>query len=65
MQPWVATGYVAGSDLADIVEEHGALPDRTVRALGFGLAEALDAVHEHGLVHRDVKPFLRCRPDGR
>ncbi|MCZ4124153.1 serine/threonine-protein kinase [Streptomyces sp. H39-S7] len=54
--PWVATGFVAGSDLTHIVEEHGPLPHRTVRALGAGLAEALKAVHAHGLVHRDVKP---------
>ncbi|MCG7526498.1 serine/threonine protein kinase [Streptomyces sp. OfavH-34-F] len=54
--PWVATGYVAGSDLADVVQEHGPLPERTVRALGSGLAEALGAVHAQGLVHRDVKP---------
>ncbi|ADI03170.1 putative serine/threonine protein kinase [Streptomyces bingchenggensis BCW-1] len=54
--PWVATGYVAGSDLAHMVEEHGPLPERTVRALGIGLAEALGAVHAQGLVHRDVKP---------
>ncbi|MEU9126141.1 protein kinase [Streptomyces sp. NPDC048506] len=54
--PWVATSYVAGSDLAHMVEEHGPMPERTVRALGIGLAEALGAVHAQGLVHRDVKP---------
>ncbi len=54
--PWVATGYVAGSDLAYVVEEHGPLPERTVRALGVGLARALADLHAHGLVHRDVKP---------
>ncbi|NEC80888.1 serine/threonine protein kinase, partial [Streptomyces sp. SID7958] len=54
--PWVATAYAAGPSLAAAVTEDGALPDATVRALGAGLAEALTAVHELGLVHRDVKP---------
>ncbi|NLU70301.1 serine/threonine-protein kinase [Streptomyces sp. HNM0574] len=54
--PWVVTGYVAGPDLTRAVIEHGALPKHSVRALGAGLAEALEHVHGLGLVHRDVKP---------
>lgn len=54
--PWVATGYVAGPSLTQTLASHGPLPERTVRALGAGLAEALGAVHQLGLVHRDVKP---------
>ncbi|MBW1603998.1 serine/threonine protein kinase [Streptomyces sp. JJ66] len=54
--PWVATGYVAGPDLARAVTRYGPLPARTVRALGAGLAEALATVHTRGLLHRDVKP---------
>ncbi|MEV7245594.1 protein kinase [Streptomyces sp. NPDC093248] len=54
--PWVATAYAAGPSLAAAVTDGGPLPARTVRALGAGLAEALAAVHELGLVHRDVKP---------
>ncbi|MFF7310273.1 protein kinase [Streptomyces sp. NPDC008137] len=54
--PWVATAYAAGPPLSAAVADFGPLPAHTVRALGAGLAEALAAVHELGLVHRDVKP---------
>ncbi|MFF7931046.1 protein kinase [Streptomyces sp. NPDC007940] len=54
--PWVATGYAAGPSLATAVADGGPLPEHSVRVLGAGLAEALAAVHELGLVHRDVKP---------
>ncbi|OKK10914.1 serine/threonine-protein kinase [Streptomyces sp. CB02400] len=54
--PWLATSYVLGPDLTDVVAAHGALPERTVRALAAGLAAALQEVHAAGLIHRDLKP---------
>ncbi|MFJ4329678.1 serine/threonine-protein kinase [Streptomyces sp. NPDC088935] len=55
--PWVATGYVAGPSLQQVVgHDHGALPERSVRTLGAGLAHALQDIHAAGIVHRDLKP---------
>ncbi|MER6600259.1 protein kinase domain-containing protein [Streptomyces parvus] len=55
-EPWLATAFVPGPSLAQVVAAGGPLPPVTVRALGSRLAEALVAVHEAVLIHRDVKP---------
>jgi outer membrane protein assembly factor BamB len=56
LPPWLATEYMPGPTLADIVETAGALPEPAVRALGFGLAEALRSIHSCDIAHRDLKP---------
>ena len=54
--PWLATAFVPGPSLDDIVTRHGPLPVAAVWRLAAGLAEALRAIHGTGLVHRDLKP---------
>ncbi|MGW3394370.1 serine/threonine-protein kinase [Streptomyces hydrogenans] len=54
--PWLATAYVAGPSLQQVVERHGPLPPRTVLLLIAGIAEALQAIHRAGVIHRDLKP---------
>ncbi|MGW5094245.1 serine/threonine-protein kinase [Streptomyces nodosus] len=55
-RPWMATLYVPGLNLAEVIEKNGPLSRRELRALGLGLAEALRDIHRVGLVHRDLKP---------
>ncbi|MFF5405461.1 PQQ-binding-like beta-propeller repeat protein [Streptomyces misionensis] len=55
-RPWMATLYVPGLNLAEVVERDGPLSLRELRALGLGLTEALRDIHRAGLVHRDLKP---------
>lgn len=54
--PWLATAYVPGPSLHQVVLQHGPLPERTVLLLMAGIAEALQAIHGVDVVHRDLKP---------
>src|SRR6201994_3826325 len=63
--PWLATAFVSGPPLGDLVTGHGPLPVAAVWRLAAGLAEALRAIHATGLVHRDLKPAnVLLAPDG-
>jgi serine/threonine-protein kinase len=53
---YIAMRYVAGSDLRHLLDRQGPLPLPTALRIAAQVASALDAAHEHGLVHRDVKP---------
>ena len=53
---FLALRYVRGLDLWELITSGGPLAERRAMRLVGQLASALFDVHEHGLVHRDVKP---------
>lgn len=54
--PWLASEFLVGPNLKDVVESSGPLPEAAVLRLAAGLASALAAIHAAGMVHRDLKP---------
>ena len=52
---YIAMRHVDGRDLAMLIGGRPLAPERALRLLD-QVADALDAVHAHGLVHLDVKP---------
>lgn len=53
---YIAMRYVPGLDLRGLLDREGPLPVTTALRIAAQVASALDAAHDHELVHRDVKP---------
>lgn len=53
---YIAMAYVDGADLRTLIRDGRPLAPDRVLALLDGIADALDAAHAVGLVHRDVTP---------
>jgi serine/threonine protein kinase len=64
-QQYIVFEYIDGENLKQLVERAGPLPTRRAVELALEIADALGFAHEHGLVHRDVKPQnVLITPDG-
>lgn len=54
--PWISMQLIDGVDADSLLRSDGPLPLGRVVHIGTQIAEALDAAHRRGVVHRDVKP---------
>ncbi|MEV6159792.1 protein kinase [Nonomuraea sp. NPDC052129] len=54
--PYVISEYVDGPSLARVLAERGPLRPAELRRLAIGSLTALTAIHQAGVVHRDLKP---------
>ena len=55
-QLFIAMQLIDGIDLKRLIQEEGRLDPKRVLTIFRQVASALDAAHEAGMVHRDVKP---------
>ena len=53
---YIAMEYVHGEDLARVIGRDGAFPTDLAFDLGIQLGRAVQALHAHGILHRDIKP---------
>ena len=53
---YIVFEHVEGENLKELVLRSGRLPVRRALELALHIADGLSFAHEHGLVHRDVKP---------
>jgi serine/threonine protein kinase len=55
-RPWLVMEHVSARSLQDLIEEQGPLAPDAVARIGLDVLAALEAAHQAGIVHRDVKP---------
>lgn len=63
-RPYIVTRYVPGPSLDQRVRDEGPLAPQELLSLARGLVEALRAIHQVGVIHRDLKPGNVLMLDG-
>ncbi len=64
--PWIVMEKLSGRTLREALDVYGPLPIDRVTRVGLELLNVLQAIHQAGVVHRDVKPGnVQLCDDGR
>jgi hypothetical protein len=65
-RPWIVMEYVPGRSLYGVVQEDGPVSTDVAARVGLAVLDGLVAVHQAGVLHRDVKPHnVLLADDGR
>jgi serine/threonine protein kinase/beta-lactam-binding protein with PASTA domain len=65
-RPYIAMEYLQGRTLKQVIQKEGQLPPERAIAIAMQVLAGLRYAHEHGVVHRDVKPHnVLVGDDGR
>ena len=65
--PYIVMEYLEGESLSHYIRHNAPIAPETVVAIATQVCSALQAVHDQGIAHRDLKPdnvYLQKEPDG-
>jgi serine/threonine protein kinase len=62
---YLVTDFIEGTSLRDLMRRNNRFSTAEVTRIGAAIADCLNAAHEHGVIHRDIKPHnVMISPDG-